>query len=1077
MTKRSPHRRSPVGASPPRVGRRPLLLGALGGLLLGAFGGASTGCASDEAPAPRTRRTVQKSVHLGLARSALASGPLRGAARLELRVGAARIPLVAHDEKSLDAARAGSGEALTKRLPTHYAKGVRFSAEAAQSYFVYRVSANGTETLVGAAIHVPTEADLRGVAPDDDPREVMTLEDAAIWAVFNNPHVMAHDPETARKVIALIGEMPSYPALVDAIDQNFHTVTPEEAEQLVGGWIVGQYRALPPSMGGGFATEVDLTGAEILDATGKPRRVVDWILSSDESGDVSAAAIAVTDELVRRFNDDAAFEGVKYFRYPGVGRTDGGTVTARRPGSNAATTFLFDAVGTTTEHRKLSVETEGSELKVVVDNYLALGCLFGVSHFDKGGAHLATKTLGYVGSTYYPDIMRATGGHSTGEASFERPEEAATSKVWTCAPAFHHGDLGPHADAMSMTWRAFAVWALSGLCDLVLPGIFLASGLIGAGHAGEEIFEHVAKEIGIDAFVDVVKGIAASVINVSDGQSVLSVLGELAFDVAKLIFRLAEKLVASRALAAVVAKVFAVAGAETSASMATPFLGWVTWAVSTLQTAAQLVMSNVHLAGSTIFTHGTLLYTHPLTVTAKVKDSPYFPSYASHYRATVSLASGADPKDTRAFVPIVQEGPLPTGTTDRFDLRFPDVPTSFPLRLQVTLFDGSPSGHVNQVGDGLDEALENEDTPGKEQGTTLEIAITPLPVDAQMGLVHDVIYTPSRGTWDKAPAPEGDDRLVAFGLVPASVSSLGGISLRQTSGVESRLAYAFDTEVAKARGTVTVSLGNAPAIAPSSSAASASRSPFGPGALRHMLYSLSGRRVILAQASASDAISVHVLPSGAPDVDLATWTPPARPFAKVRGSVLRSARLSPDGTRLVVCLGSGVEIFDFTSPVDEPDGRAGRLLYRRGVRAGCVEVPIAAAGFHHADRFAVLDAGNARVEVFDYDQNLVPDAFETPISLATGSRRYLDLDVDVVGNLWIVSLEPGTQARPGRFFLDIYSAQGKLVRSFDTVRAMRIALDRFNQLFTLNALVSPGPLGYPEPTASRFSPTHPAVSR
>lgn len=1074
-------RRPPSAPAPTRVGRRELLRGALGGLLLGALGGTSLGCADDETPTPRERITVRKSVHLGLARSTTNLGPLRGAERLELRVGAARIPLVAHDSRSLEASRTGHGEAWTSRAPTHYATDVKFSAEAAQSYFAYRISANGVETLVGAAIHVPTAeeqlASARGVAPDDDPREIMTLEDAAIWAVFNNPHVMSHDAETARKVIALIGQMPSYPALVEAIDANFHTVTPEEAAELVGGWIIGSYRKLPPSMGGGFATEVGYDGRDIVDGAGAPKRVVDWGLSAEDSANVAAAAIAVTDELVRRFNDDASLEGVKYFRYSGIGSAGDTPISARSKTKNSAENFLFDANDTTTEHRAIGVEPEGTELKVTVDNYLALGCLFGVSHFRRDGSHIATSTLGYVGSTYYPDIMTAAGRHSSGEASFERPEEAATTKVWTCAPAMHHGDLGPHAHEMTMTYRAFAGWSLSILCDLVLPGTFLALGLLGAGHAGKEIFEHVIDDIGIETYVDLAKDVVSSAVNVGEGQNVLSVLADLGVDLGKLLFRLAEKMAASRILSAVIAKVLTVAGVETSAAMGTPFVGWVLWAVNTAQTVAQLVMSNVHLIGSTIFTHGTLLYTHPLTVTAKVKDSPYFPSYASHYRASVSLASGADPDDTRSFVPIVLEGKLPTGTTDSFDLRFTGVPTSLPLRLQVTLFDGLPSGHVNQVGDALDEDVENEEKPGAEQRVTLEVGIKPLPVDEQMGLVHDVVFSPSSGAWQKSGAPDGDDRQIAFGLVPPSVASLNGISLRQTGGLESRIAYAFDTEVMKAPGTVSANLQNAPAIAPDSAPANVSKSPFAPGSMRHMLYSLSGRRVVLSRATRDDNIAIYEIPSTAPDVDLATWVPTGKAFGTARSATMRGARLTPDGARLIMCLSSGIEIFDFTSGPQEPDGFGGKLLYRRGARDGCVEVPIAAAGFHHADQFAVLDGGNARVQVFDYEQNLVAATPATPIVLATASRRYLDIDVDVVGNYWILSLEPGTANRAGRFFLDIYSTAGKLVRSFDTVRAMRLALDRFNQLFTLNARVGPGPLGYPEPTTSRWFPTHPAVSR
>ena len=1059
----------------------------------------AAGCGSSDDKPLLPPRQVEKTVHLAL--SPERKQLLGAASHVELQVGAARYRGALHTESSLQSLRAAPSDGqlkLTKApTPTHYFNDVRFSTQAAQSYSAYAVSADGTRVLLGAGIHLASRDDqqraLRGGASSDpDPTQIMTDEDAAVWAVFNNPHVMAHDLDTAARVVRLIASMPSYSALVEAIGKFPEAVDPSDGRH--AGWVYGRYRSYKNKAGQTVQiTEVDWNGNDILDESGAPARVIDWELSpytyptAGVPVSVKELASRVTDELLAAFNNlPDQFEGVKYFRAAPVA-VRGDTSSALRAGEEEES-FVFSAEGRTVEHRQLSVEPLGAKYRVKLDNYLALGSLFGVSHFDESGAHLETHTLGYVPSTYYPSLTFAKGAHASSESDFARPAGTFTSNVWTCSPAMHHGDFGPNGHQVNFTGRALIAWATSLFADIVLPGVFLSMGLIGAGHASEQIVKktiiHAINEGVLESFVDYGMAMFAGLYGEAAGGDPESIRKDLGADFVKVMIRLGEKIFLSTFFAGVVAGQLAQAGVETTLATTTPIIGWAIFAADLALTGTQLGFSTAHLVGSTIFTHGVVNYIHPLKVTMRPKDSPYFFSAARYYKLTVSAASSSS-GHVQEFTPIQKVGEMlaqkDAQGLEYIDLSLDSVPIQVKLKVQITLFDRDVRGGeaANIIGH-VEFDADNVTKPGEEQHLHAHIEMKPLPVDAQMGMKHDVLLTPtsaSAGSWSASGAAAPVSDADPFQCAANTLCALSSVSVRQTEDKAGRIAFSYQTRFNAGTSPVMADVAMAPSTSntPTSVKISASDYVQG-GGLRSMLYSLSGTRVILSQTAGARA-NIYVLPESAPEVDLAAWRPSdADVYAVSRAAEFNGTRITPDGRRLLLASRDGVEVLDLGITGVAASARASLALVRPGFVSGCIAAPKAAAGFHHEAQFAVLDQGNYRVSVYDYDGAFVPyfdtsEGYLTP-SKQGGNRVLLDVDVDVAGNVWVLSNLPEQGAKPV-YFLDVYGKSGRTLVSFSHIEAERFALDRFNQLYSLNRQALPAG-DHAAPSLSRWYPTHSA---
>lgn len=127
------------------------------------------------------------------------------AARLTVVVGAVTHRLRPHDAPSLAEAKAHPLFARPRAAlaePSHFVPGVAFSADGVQSYQVRYRTDDGLLMPLLAGIHVPTERDVQranaGEPPEEQDPTHLSLDDAAIWAVYTIPASSPSSP--ARRV-------------------------------------------------------------------------------------------------------------------------------------------------------------------------------------------------------------------------------------------------------------------------------------------------------------------------------------------------------------------------------------------------------------------------------------------------------------------------------------------------------------------------------------------------------------------------------------------------------------------------------------------------------------------------------------------------------------------------------------------------------------------------------------------------------------------------------------------------------------------------------------------------------------
>lgn len=1067
-----------------QISRRSLITSALGTGVLSLLPGFTVACSSGDKPVGPP--TVRKVVHLSMpGRSAL----LAETQYIELRVGVRTYRCEVHStetrKRAVDraSARKRMQDARDVANATHFAADVAFSARGAQSFSAYAIRKKGAPLLFAAGIHVPNKEDLGIGDPSTDPTpdHLVTPEDAAVWAVFNNPHIMAHAPNDAAAIIDIISKCPSYAALVNAIATFPQVRDPDH--DMYAGWVYGRYRSYKNSDGSVVPVyEMRMDGTTVLGDDGNPLQAIDWELSDftyptrGVIDSVKTVANRVTLETVSAFNDDPSYEGRRYFRYDAVpAQNDQGVPNASSAlGAEESEGFTFSAEGATTEHRTMFVELEKEKFSVKVKNHLALGCSYGVSHFDDTGKHIKTNVLGYIPSTYYPSPTAFF--PSSGESSFDRPTNALTTNLWTCAPACHHGNYGPGGDQVNFTGRAFVAWSLSILLDIVIPGTFLSLGLVEAREGSEKILEAILDEAGqsniIEANLDFFVSQLGSVYNLGAGANVGTVLLDIGEDLVKVLIRLIGKTFLQR-FAGAMAEMYAEHEAESTVLLSTPIVGWAVFAAELALTGTQLAFTTAHFATSTVFTSGVIHYTHAVKCTVRPQGSTYFPSGVMYAKCTITMSLG-ETNFTNNQKVVSFEIKRDDKGFEYFEIEFSNVPILAPFNAQFSFFDAHPDGpaHANTLGDGIFKDIANVSKQGQAQDLDFDVEFRPLPVDRNTDLHHDVILTPTVNgyAWSAAdaPVPTADATLTG---------SLTGLAVRQTEDKVGLVSFHYTTTAAPPQAGPTPMMASVP-MAPSKATqvtpAQVRVTPASTLYTRRLVMGIDGETVVLAQATSGDRIAVHLIPESEGEFDLATWKESdATLYALSRTNYVSNARISPTGQQLLLTSENTVEVFSLGGDRSlSAKVRTSSIVKSPGTAIKNLSRATAAAGFHHENQMAVLDEGNRRVTIFTYDGAFVPyfDNGRGDLPLVQDkNRNYLDVDVDVLGNIWVLSREPGAQT--ATTYLDIYGQSGAKLVALTKVQADRFSLDRFNQVFTLNRQMRQGPLGYAVPTVSRWYTT------
>jgi hypothetical protein len=984
--------------------------------------------------------------------------------RLFVRVGGKAHRLVGHDESSL-AKWTPRARDQAKRAPTHFVENVQLSAVGAQIVEAIFFASSGPPVPVALSVHVPRTTSNQSFVPDID--HVVDEDAAALWCIFQDPAVLACDPDVAAKVLSIAASTQEFRLLANRIALLQWAISPEEAEQGYVGWVRGIYRK---DVAGNRVPLQNPDGSAVIDALGQAVFEYSW----EPHPDVASFTLNAVGETLRRIHDDADLASAgKFDTQPGVTLT----VPIARPAGRAGTrlreeeqSFVFAHQGQKREGRMFKLqEQEGatSRFEAVLTNALPLGLGWGVTHFNENGGVVSSQCFGYVPATFYAGISIAWSGRSKAETIIELPAGATRSTLWTTALSFRTGD-GVPPPGQEQLGSAYELGVACGGIGSFILDFMIPSFMLIAGTGGEDVEEvakapiiDVLKEVGVDALKEVALALLNSGVRALTGAEVwgylkregvsifYSALRNLVVGAASAVV----KRVAERLLAALAESMLLIT-AESALEASIPVVGWALKVVNVIETGVQLGLAVGATATEGAVTKSDLERVHTVTVTAKPFESAYFPPSAVRYTAALSVGSVAVFQKEGRFA---KEG---TSGTETAKLEaFEGVPAVGKCNLTVQLFDLAD----RVIGTSL-VVFDADKRPGKEQEIEIEIEGKAIPVESMQKLVHDRRLERQGSMWQwKSTANAPAAGPVALACVPSSgglgVCSVAGLTVSQKRGL---LGLAFSTPV-----------GNPPIISQVAVDVSIVKPapPFNGSAggdrltSVYVVHGLGDVHVVLVSDNAG---SLTVYPFD-PDTDLGAFVrggPRPRVLGTLRGNSLVHARIHPLTSTLVALTEVGLE----TMPLDRPDAQEAHLFGRRGAQAGQLSGPVAVAPYRDLAQTLVLEQGARRAQVLDLYGNPVR-AFGGPwLGLSKDPRvQYLDCDVSDKGYAWILSATAESSGATV-FDLDIYSPDGLLVKALGGIAAARFALDRYNDFFSLAFENAPGPREYPVPIVSAWYP-------
>jgi hypothetical protein len=926
-------------------------------------------------------------------------------------------------------------------------------------------ASNGPPVPVALSVHVPRTVTNQSFVPDTD--HVVDEDAAALWCIFQDPAVLACDPDVAAQVLALAMGTQEFRVLSDRIAELQWAVSPEEAEQGYGGWVRGIYRK---DAAGNRVALQNPDGSAVLDAQGNAVYEYSW----EPHPDVARFTLNAVGETLRRIHDDVGLAKVgKFDTQAGVPVT---APIARTSALGAArlteeeSTVAFAHQGQKREGRVLVLEAQegqSSRFEAKLSNALPLGLGWGVSHFTENGALITSECFGYVPATFYAGISALWNGRSTAESVIELPAGASRSTLWTTALAFRAGD-GVPPPAQEQLGPAYELGVACGALGSFILDFMMPSFMLIAGTGGSEVEEIVKapivsalKEVGLDALKELLLALLNSGVRALTGAEVwdylkregvsifYSALRNLAAGAASSLLTRA----ATRILAALAEAVAAIS-AESALEAAIPVVGWALKVANVLETGVQLGLAVGAAATEGAVTKSDLERVHTVRITAKPSESAYFPPAAARYTATLSVGSVAVFKNEDRFSKDGASG-VEVAELEAFE----GVPAVGRCSLTVQLFDLAD----RVVGTAL-VAFDADKRPGQEQEVEIEIEGKAIPIESMQKLVHDrrLDRAGAGWQWTKTSVPPAAGPS-AFACIPAagdvSVCSAAVLSVSQKRGL---LGLAFGTPVGAPPvvSQVAIDVSVVPSAPPFNGTAGGDRLTS-----VYVVHGLGDTHVVLVSDNGGSLV-VYPFDPNTPLSAFERGGPRPAALGALRGTSLLHARIHALTSTLVALTEVGFE----TMPLTRPDVQQAHLFGRRGSQAGQLSGPVAVAPFRDQAQVLVLEQGARRAQVLDFYGNPI-SAFGGPwLALSKAPEvQYLDCDVSDKGYAWILSAtsQPGDRTV---FDLDIYSPSGLLVKALGGVAATRFALDRYNDLFSLGFENAPGPRGYPVPTVSVWYP-------
>lgn len=1012
-----------------RIGRRNAVIGTVAAAILAKLG---TACDADAvAPAPLRIPTSEKSVHVNLASFAKLGPEKLGKARVHVAGGV--YELTPHTDQSRR--RFFASDARKGADVSHFAEQVRFSTIGVQSYKIGFHNEAGSFTKLFAGIHVP----------DEDPTHVADDDQRAVYAVYHNPVILTLDAETAVKVIGHIKAADGYTFLKQAINDAGDAVTPENAELGDTGWIKGVFSL---DKAGAKIPRTSLKGAIV-----PGRYQYTWVL--DDS--VAAFARTVAEQAQRLIHSDATLEGKKYDTSAGVGvHTQPRGVRAGAQGDGDS--FAFADQDVYRGRRALSVKKDDAgQLTLTVTNPNAVGTMLSMRALDLKGDPIgeAHQQLGYVAGTFYPGISRLF-GPSKMAFPLKLPAGTASVDFLTSALALNWGDLealkaDPHGLAGAAVSDYTGNALFSGILDFFLPLTLLAAGAGGplANSITLQLLGVMVKKVGIQLFVDIAKTIFIDLFALGNGElnvdTILAILPKVGVAILTAIPTILGK-VGFAAIAVVIVEGLTEAVAEDAVEDAIPIVGWVLKLIEIGTALAQLAIEIVHVATGQAVIRSSLTPVHPLSVVLhpKAEQSAIFPIGASSYRVTVTPSARLPMESTGTF------DPAPTSTT----INYPQVPLYGTLTIEATLFDSA--NHV--VGHGA-VSIANESEMGKRQELDLYLDLFAAPLGPSSKLSHNerLDITTSSRKWTKTQArPTADDSALSCDPKAGKVCDVLGISASLVLG---QVAYSFRTPMACGGGALKSQLH----VGSLSDATRLNVTPCGSeGLSRILLGSRPDQRSLVIARTKEGPYGIFPFdPAGPIPTELLL----ASSAGELRGDTLIGVRRHADGY-VIALTEVGVEAVH----VESGRRRQPQIFARRGVRLGQISEGVAVAPLRGVRGYVLLEQAERRIQALDFEGNPLKvfgngSAIKLP---GDGGRSYLDVEVDHLGHLWVLSTV-GNGSAPASFTVDVYDRSGTSIVSFDDVNARALAVDPLGTLYTLDCENAIGPGTYPEPVISRWT--------
>lgn len=191
----------------------------------------------------------------------------------------------------------------------------------------------------------------------------------------------------------------------------------------------------------------------------------------------------------------------------------------------------------------------------------------------------------------------------------------------------------------------------------------------------------------------------------------------------------------------------------------------------------------------------------------------------------------------------------------------------------------------------------------------------------------------------------------------------------------------------------------------------------------------------------------------------------ANSVGELRGSRLDSARMHADGYVLALT-DVGVEAVRVQSGAR----RHPQIFARKGTRIGQISTGVAVAPLRGVRGYLLLEQAIQRIQALDFEGNpLAVFGADSAIVLPSDpGREYLDLEVDHVGHIWVLSMV-GNGTAAASFTVHVLDRGGTSLVTFPGVNAKAIAVDVLGSLHTLDCENTIGPGGYPEPVVSRWT--------